>query len=192
MPWTFFNVHAEFFLSLGLLVCGLFSLGFALLIPKLSKADLQMIGRWCRNNPFSIPFAAAAMFWVTPHAAVLLAFLSPEALWLTMGIAFIACCIWLDFLCARAIAGLLILWIYTLINLTFTFHTPAATGFVVLNLILSLGVLGIAAKPYWLRDFLFWLGHGASQTAKALVIVFFGVYGLYSAVLGTLHFLGNF
>lgn len=180
--------HAGFY-SVGLLAAGILSLSFALFIPRLKAYDCPAIGRWCRNNIFAIPLTIIGFIWMTPHAMILLSFADKQTVYAISAAACVGAIIFLDFLCARAIAGLLILWVYSSVNDSFFLETPYAAVYAAFAYVSGLFALSIAAKPYWLRDYLYGLGHTLPSWVKVISIIYFALFGLLSAGLGVYHLL---
>lgn len=169
MNWQIIDT-ASFYhtlLFIGALVLWITTFAF----PILSLCSLQLLGKLGRSYLIGIPLAALCVWWVIPHAAILLNYVhGPEECYILLpyaGIFYLLCVIFLDFLASRAIAGIIILYAYTTINASFIytadrfmFLTPY---YIVTTLFFTGFAIWVAAKPYLMRDFLYYIGHNAPK-----------------------------
>jgi hypothetical protein len=105
-----------------------------------------------RNKVWGMLLAFPALFWCIPHAQVvapnfLLPFLVPIAI-----IVPILSYFYLDYLFARSLAGLIILFSYEIVHLTFQFHTPFSGFYAILGWLFAIAGIFLAGYPYLLRD----------------------------------------
>jgi hypothetical protein len=169
----------------SLLVFGLLAAGIAVWTWCLSPETLPRWERLPRNPWFGAVLAAAGLFWCIPHARPMLptnlhVYLLPAAALFTW-LAYM----YLDYLFARAVGGLMILTAHFFLASAFAQHSPARGLFAVACLVM--GTLGIffCGKPYWLRDLIRRMA-GSSRWRQGAVAVLAG-YALLGIALGAWH-----
>lgn len=105
-----------------------------------------------RNRILGVILAFPALFWCIPHAqAVAPNFLLPFLVPLAIIVPILSYC-YLDYLFARSLAGLIILFSYEIVHLTFQFHTPGSGFYAILGWLFSIAGIFLAGYPHLLRD----------------------------------------
>ncbi|MDD3153632.1 MAG: hypothetical protein PHS41_02100 [Victivallaceae bacterium] len=178
--------QAWFLTSLGALACGSFAVAvFVLGIGRIAEAKREALPR---ENKVGALLAAVALVWCVPHARAV------AFDWMLPYLYFIAAGLWvlgvkyLDYLFARAAAGLLILVSYFFVHGLFEFELSGSQG---LSIVLwMLGALGIAisGKPCWFRDLLRLVARSAVW--RGLFAGFFLLLGglaAWQCVTGAMH-----
>ncbi len=105
-----------------------------------------------RNKVMGFILAFPALFWCIPHAqAVAPNFLLPFLLPIAIVVPILSY-FYLDYLFARSLAGLIILFSYEIVHLTFQFHTPFSGFYAILGWLFAIAGIFVAGYPYLLRD----------------------------------------
>ncbi len=175
-------------LSIITISLGVLTLVGALFLPRIRHYNFRQLGAITRNRLVGGVMTLTVMLWVGEHVRVLFFTdwdpTSFVILWLILaGV----CIVFVDFLLARALAGLMIMWAYAFANYTFAFCPEpniCVKTVVFLNFIVGVAGVLFAAKPYWLRDFLMYLAHPEHALKRMVFSVVLLVYGLLMIVGG--------
>ena len=142
-----------------------------------SQERLPRLEKLPRNKWIGLFGGWIALALCVPHAAVVApAFLIPW-LWPIVLVVPILGFFSVDYPCARALGGLLILLGYYLVHFTFEFRTPGAPLMAVAGWLAGIAGIWISGKPCAMRDYLrlcadrkqFRLGSGIFWAAEALL-----------------------
>lgn len=167
---------------------GIVAILASLMLPKLRKFDFRQIGSATRNRLLGGILAILAMAWVAPHIKVLyLTSFDPITFYAIIVIATALCIFYLDFLAARAFAGILIMFAYQYANTTFALiPSPSLLHIVTIavNFILALFAIYVAARPYALRDFLVFLAAPNKAPLRLMGVGALFIYGILMILAG--------
>jgi len=130
-----------------------FMLG-ALGIARLRPEKTAAAEGFCRARLLGAALAAAALALCVPQTAPIAWDWLKDILWPLVAVFTILGYLYLDFLTARAIAGLMILGAYYFVNMAFAQHLPTAAAGSVAALAVGAAGIWISARPYLLRDLL--------------------------------------
>ncbi len=121
-----------------------------------NEAYLDILEKYPRAKKTGILFFAVAVFWCIPSLRNILepgSFLQNLLIPLAV-LAVILCGIYLDYLCARATAALMILSAHALLRISFGMNCYPYSAFFAAGLFLfGTGGILVSAKPWWLRDY---------------------------------------
>lgn len=169
-------------------VLSLFAGSFFLCLPRLSEGRVAEAGGFARNRLAGIIFGAAALAWLVPNIEPIL---SPDSLlrfllWPLVPIVLVICAVWLDFLFARAFAGILILLSHYLLKEVYPLDVPYAWIFSIPVFIVGVFGIFLAAKPHWFREILIRSRtHAIMRLSFCVSVFYFGagcVFVLFFAV----------
>ena len=140
----------------GMLVGGVSTalIGAAVCWKCADGARLAAIERWPRNRPLGMFLGWAALLWCIPHAEVVApGFLQPLLLPLALVIPVLSY-FFLDYLLARSVAGLMILFAYFIVHGAFEQHAKLAVAATVTAWIFGIAGIWVSGKPCAMRDWL--------------------------------------
>ncbi len=127
---------------------------------RLAPERLGAAERFCRNRFFGLVAGWVTLLMCVPHALVVSpAFLQNWLPVLALGLP-VLCWFYLDYLAARAAAGLAILGAYEVIHLAFDCRLPGAAALTVGAWAVGIAGIWISGRPCTLRD---WLRLGAAH-----------------------------
>lgn len=138
----------------ALLLAAILELGTAVWLLRLRPEKRDAVDRIPRNKYAGILLGFPALLWCVPHAQPIvfnwmLPMLYPAAVIFTVLAWF-----FLDYLCSRALGGILILSTYFFVYSAFEWHTPYLPLFSGLYWILGIAGICFSGKPCWMRDLL--------------------------------------
>ncbi len=157
---------------------------FPVMLWCLTPERLPAYERFTRNRWTGLVGAWAALILCIPHAAVvspgfLLPFLWPLALTVP-----VLCFFSLEYLTARALAGLVILSAYHVLHAGFQCHAWAAPVLSVGAWFFGFGGIWVSGKPCSLRDFFRWSArHRKAAAGIGAVVLGYGVLLVLSCFL---------
>ncbi len=121
---------------------------------RLSPANLKRFEPWPRNRLFGLILGwLALILCIAPARVVSPQFLLP-LLWPLALIFPVLCYLFVDYLLARSVGGLLILAAYYLVHASFTLHTPVLAPLALIAWIFGIAGIWVSAKPCALRDWI--------------------------------------
>ena len=126
--------------------------------------------------------SAVAVVWCVPNVRAVLDAGSPFQPWVVPGsfLLLILCCVYLDFLFARAFAALLILAAHGLLKELQPVFPTGYPAFAALILFAGLAGIVLAAKPHWLRDWFRLVRN--KPVARWCFVAYFGALAVVSLV----------
>jgi len=136
---------------------------------------LAKLEPWPRARKTGFVFGLAALLWCVPLVRpIAFDWLQPLLLPAAIVLPFV-CYFYLDYLFARALAGLMMLFAGYLVENSFTFHSGGAPVIAVFSWLFGIGGILISAKPCYLRDYFRLLAAKKSvRRISALFLVLFG------------------
>lgn len=172
-----------------LLLTGLISFGIAMGHFKIKEDNLKLLESKLRKRNLGAIPALLALLWCIPHAQpIVWDWMLPWLFPIALIFAFLAYC-YLENLLPRAIGGIFILYGCYIAQESYTWHTPGASWLMTLTWIIAIAGMFIAAKPHLVRDYLRKIVH--DDRYRFIGGGFWAVYGLWSIIVGLLHFLNS-
>ena len=141
--------------AMGIFLAGALAFGAAGAWTLLRNlGNLPAAEKLPRNRAAGLVLGFAALIWCIPHAEVVSpAFLLPLLWPLAVAVPILAY-FSLDYLTARAVAGLMILYGYQIVHTAFENRVPGTPVLAVAAWLIGIAGIWVSARPYALRDWI--------------------------------------
>lgn len=151
----------------------------------IKENNLKLWERLTRNRNLALPLVFCALLWCIPHAkAVAWDWLAPWMFGLVILFTILSY-VYMEYLPARALGGIFILYGCYVAQESYAWHTPGAGWLMILTWTIAIVGMFIAAKPHLLRDY--FRKVVSEDRYRFIGAAFFCVYGIWSLALGIIH-----
>lgn len=127
---------------------------FSFAMLKLDEKNINFYEKLCRNRKVGIIIGFPLVCWCVPHAQVIVFGWAEAYLWYLAVVLAVLSYFYLDYLAARALAGLFIIGAYYFVHAAFEFSAVGAVPMTIIVWLWGIAGIIISAKPSLLRDYL--------------------------------------